>query len=165
MYKYRIIDKNLFNNKWIYSVETIGTNEVKLMNSFNLKPLLETNSCTNAIVRSNNIIEIYDVEQAINELIVALDGSNKIAVQVVKTLSTRPNKKRAYMKIYNRKGADITRFVYNVLQRHTSLTGKGELSVGGCVDANLVDVVINKLREQAGVFELPNIIDRIYMLV
>ena len=163
MYRYRIIDKNLINNKWIYSVEFLGTNEVKMLNEYNFKSLLETNYCTNAIVRSNKILEIYDVEQAISDLVVALNGSNKLLVQVVKVLNTRPNKKRAYMKFYNKKGTDITSFIHNVLQRYTSLTSKCELSIGGNINANLVDVVINKLREQVCIFELPNIIDTNYI--
>ena len=165
MYKYRILGKNLINNKWLYSLQILETNEIKMMNSYALRSLLETNQCINAVVRSNRIIEIYDVEQAINELVVALDGSNKLFVELIKELNTRPNKKRAYIKIFNKKGVNITLNVYNVLQRNTSITSKGELSVGGSVDANLIDNLIYWLKEQAKIFELPNIIDTNYRLI
>lgn len=159
MYKYRVIDKNLINNKWLYSVELLGTNEIKMLNSYALKSLLETNQCTNAVVRSNNIILLYDVEDAIRDLVIALEGSNKIVVQLIKELNTRPNIKRAYMKIYNKKGKDITICAYNVLQRQTSLTSKGELSIGGSPDTNLSNKVISALKEQATIFGMSNIID------
>ncbi|MBE7032891.1 MAG: hypothetical protein E7406_01520 [Ruminococcaceae bacterium] len=162
MYRYRVLGKHLINNKWLYSVQIIGTDDVKMLNTSAVKPLLQTNLCTNAIVRSNCVVEIYDVEQAFNELVVALDGSNKLNIKVIKVIETKPNRKRAYMKIYNNKGIDITLNVYNLLQRNTSLTSKGELSLGGSSNANLVDVVVYSLREQAAIFQLPNVIDTNY---
>lgn len=128
MYKYRLLGVQKMGNKNIYSVNFLGTNNIKMVGLHDIKQALIDNEFTNAVLKGGKVVEVYDVQDALKELYAALEGQNTVQVKVVRTSS---DKSHRYTKFYNMNGRDITKVFWFILQRYYSLTQKDELSISG----------------------------------
>ena len=139
MYKYRLIGIHKMAKNNVYSVGFLGSTDIKMVGLHDIRQALESNQFTNAVLRGNKVIEIYDVYTALKELHSALCGNPNIQASIVKTAA---DGSRVYVKYYNHKGQDITKAVFNVLQRFCTFTQNGELSI----PAGGMDMVYQSLK-------------------
>lgn len=128
MYKYKLLGIHKMAKNNVYSVGFLGNTNVKMVGLHDIREALATHQFTNAVLRGNKVIEIYDVYDALKELHTALAGNPNVQAKIVKTAS---DGSRRYIKFYNHKGQDITEYIYNVLQRYCSFTQNRELSISG----------------------------------
>lgn len=125
-YKWQISKKKLVANKYVYGLSNIYSRNTDLtwVSEKELKGLLKDEFVTNAVLRSNRVVEIYDLVQGLSELRDVLSVSNKLYIRVIRDMETRK-----YLKIYNSKGLDITIELFNVVERYFRMTKHNELSI------------------------------------
>lgn len=132
MYKYKLLGIHKMAKNNVYSVGFLGNTNVKMVGLHDIREALATHQFTNAVLRGNKVIEIYDVYDALKELHTALAGNPNVQAVIVKTAT---DGSRVYIKYYNHRGQDITKAIFNVLQRFCTYTQSGELSIpGGSMD-------------------------------
>ena len=160
MYKYQLLGVHKMGNKNVYSVGLLGSNEVKMIGLHGIRQALETQQFTNAVLKGNKVIEIYDVYTAIKELHNILGGNPNVQAKLVKTAS---DGSRRYIKFYNQKGQEITESIYNVLQRFCTFTQNGELSVsGGGMD--MIYQTLKMVNGQAHKLNMSDVVNVNYVL-
>ncbi len=125
-YKWQIRSKKLVANKYVYGLSNIYSRNTDLtwVSEKELKDLLRDEQVTNAVLRSNRVVEIYDLVQGFEELREVLSVSNKIFIRVIRDMETRK-----YLKVYNSTGLDITIELFNVVERYFRITKHNELSI------------------------------------
>ncbi|MBQ2892177.1 MAG: hypothetical protein IJE45_04720 [Bacilli bacterium] len=125
-YKWQISKKKLVANKYVYGLSNIYSRNTDLtwVSEKELKGLLKDELVTNAVLRSNRVVEIYDLVQGLSELRDVLSVSNKLYIRVIRDMETRK-----YLKIYNSKGLDITIELFNAVERYFRITKHNELSI------------------------------------